>query len=167
MKRLTTLAAALLIAAPLLAADAPKTETTQTAATQDSPLVAAAKKAARKRTGKIVVITNETLVKEGHANMTTTDSQPAITLPSPDAALIAMQQKAAEQQTDSAAAARPSPAEADRQRRANERASRAEEAGPYSETPYVDEMHIATAQQQQPTTATTQSPESMQDPKKP
>jgi hypothetical protein len=172
MKRLTTLAAALLIAAPLLAADAPKTDTTQTAtaAPQDSPLVAAAKKAAKKRTGKTVVITNETLLKVGqwsNANVTTTDSQPAITLPNPDAALIAMQQKAEQQQTESAAPAQPSPAEAERQKRANERAAHAEEAGPYSETPYVDEMHIAAAQQQQPATATTQSPESMQDPKKP
>ena len=72
MRRLTTLAAALLIAAPLIAADAPKTANPQTqtqtvGAPEDSPLVAAAKRAAKGRTGKAMVITNETLAKNANA----------------------------------------------------------------------------------------------------
>ena len=158
MKRLTTLAAALLIAAPLVAAEAPKTDTTQTqaAAPQDSPLVAAAKKAAKKRTGKITVITNETLVRDNNSRLTTTDSQSAINLPSPDAALIAMQQKASQPQAKPGTVAQQSPAEADRQRRAAARAERAQDAGPYSDTPYVDEVTLAKTEN--PTVGTTQNP---------
>ena len=156
MRRLTTLAAALLISAPLFAADAPKTDNTQTqaAAQQDSPLVAAAKRAAKKRTGKTMVITNATLAKNANAGITTTDSQPAITLPNPDAALIAMQQKAAEPQ--SGQTARPSPLEAERQKRLAERAARGEDAGPYSDNPHGDEVAVAATQN--PTSATTQNP---------
>jgi|GEM_PF-2594969 len=160
MRRLTTLAAALLIAAPLLAADAPKTANPQTqtaaAAPEDSPLVAAAKRAAKHRTGKTMVITNATLVKNSNAGITTTDSQPAITLPSPDAALIAMQ-NGTRPQTKSTQG-RPSPAEEERQRRAAQRAARAEDAGPYSDNPHGDEVTIAAAQN--PTSATTQNPTS-------
>jgi len=156
MKRLTTLAAALLMAAPLVAAEAPKTDTTQTqtqaAVPQDSPLVAAAKKAAKKRTGKVTVITNATLVRDNNSRITTTDAQPAINLPSPDAALIAMQQQASQPQAKGASTGRPSPAETERQRRA----ARAQDAGPYSETPYVDEVTIAKADN--PTTGSTQNP---------
>jgi hypothetical protein len=162
MKRLTTLAAALLIAAPLVAAEAPKTDTTQTQAMapQDSPLVAAAKKAAKKRTGKVTVITNATLVKDNNSRITTTDSQPPITLPSPDAALIAMQQQASQPQTKPGSTGRPSPAETERQKRA----AHAQDSGPYSETPYVDEVTIAKAENpttgsaQNPTNGTTQQP---------
>src|SRR5436190_22564769 len=128
MRRFTTFAAALLVAAPLLAADAPKTGAQPSATPQDSPLVAAAKKAAKKRSGKTVVITNETLVKEGHgsnAHVTTTSSQPAITLDSPDAALLAMQQKALQPQAQPAPPPQPS-AEEERQNRAAARAPRAE-----------------------------------------
>jgi hypothetical protein len=158
MRRLTTLAAALLIAAPLFAADAPKTNNTQTAvAPQDSPLVAAAKRAQKARTGKTTVITNETLVKTSSAGITTTDTQPAITLPSPDAALIAMQ-NGTRPQAKSTQSGRPSPAEEERQRRAAERAARAEDAGPYSDNPHGDEVTIATVQN--PTSATTQNPTS-------
>lgn len=161
MRRLTTLAAALLIAAPLLAADAPKTDNPQTqtaaGAPQDSPLVAAAKRAVKSRTGKTTVITNETLVKTAGAGITTTDSQPPITLPNPDAALISMQQKAAQPQArPGQPAARLSPAEADRQRQAAQRAGGAVDAGPYSDTPHLDELTIATTQN--PTSATTQNP---------
>jgi len=156
MRRLTTLAAALLIAAPLLAADAPKTANQQNAAPEDSPLVAAAKRAAKHRTGKTMVITNATLVKNSNAGITTTDSQPAITLPSPDAALIAMQ-NGTRPQTKSTQG-RPSPAEEERQRRAAQRAARAEDAGPYSDNPHGDEVTIAAAQN--PTSATTQNPTS-------
>jgi len=157
MRRLTTLAAALLIAAPLLAADAPKTANpTQTAVPQDSPLVAAAKRAAKHRTGKTMVITNETLAKNANAGITTTDSQPAITLPNPDAALIAMQNGTKPKTTQPAG--RPSPAEEERQRRAAQRAGRAEDAGPYSDNPHGDEVTIAAAQN--PTSATTQNPTS-------
>lgn len=159
MRRLTTLAAALLMAAPLFAADAPKTDNPQTqpAATQDSPLVAAAKRAAKKRTGKTTVITNETLAKNANGGITTTDSQPAINLPSPDAALIAMQ-NGTKPQSQSGSTTRPSPADAERQRRAAERASRAEDAGPYSDTPHGDEVTIA--QTANPSATTTQNPSS-------
>ena len=158
MKRLTTLAAALLIAAPLVAAEAPKTDTTQTpaGAPQDSPLVAAAKKAAKKRTGKVTVITNATLVRDNNSRITTTDAQPAINLPSPDAALIAMQQQASQPQAKPGSTGRPSAAEAERQKRAAARAGGADDAGPYSETPYVDEVTIAHAQN--PTTGSAQNP---------
>lgn len=157
MRRLTTLAAALLMAAPLFAADAPKTVNpqTQAAAPQDSPLVAAAKRAAKKRTGKTIVITNETLARNANGGMTTTDSQPAITLPSPDAALVAMQ-NGTKPQTKSAS--RPSPAEEERQRRLAERAAHAEDSGPYSDSPHGDEVTIAQAQN--PTSSTTQNPTS-------
>jgi hypothetical protein len=157
MRRLTTLAAALLMAAPLFAADAPKTDKpqTQAAAPQDSPLVAAAKRASKKRTGKVMVITNETLAKNANFGITTTDTQPAITLPNPDAALIEMQNKAA-QQGKTSQTARPSPAEEERQRRLAQRAGRAEDAGPYSDNPQGDEVTIAAAQN--PTSATTQNP---------
>jgi hypothetical protein len=158
MKRLTTLAAALLIAAPLVAADAPKTDNTQAqpAVAQDSPLVAAAKRASKKRTGKTTVITNETLAKNPNAGITTTETQPPITLPSPDAALIAMQQKANQPQAKPVTVAQPSPAEQDRARRAAARAGNAEDAGPYSENPYVDEVTVAKTQT--PTSATTATP---------
>lgn len=158
MRRLTTLAAALLIAAPLFAADAPKTDNqqTQAAAPQDSPLVAAAKRAAKKRTGKVMVITNETLARSANGTLTTTDTQPAITMPNPDAALLAMQQKASQPQAKPGQAGRPSPAEEERQRRIAERAARGEDAGPYSDNPHGDEVSIA--QTQNPTTATTQNP---------
>lgn len=157
MRRPTILAAALLIAAPLFAADAPKTQNpqTQTAAQEDSPLVAAAKAAAKARKGKAIVITNDTLAKSNGVAMTTTESQPAITLPAPDAALLAMQQNASPQ-AKSAQPGRPSPAEAERQRRLAQRASRAEDAGPYSDTPYLDEATMAAAQN--PTNGTTQNP---------
>ncbi len=158
MRRPTILAAALLIAAPLFAADAPKTQNpqTQTAAQEDSPLVAAAKAAAKSRKGKTtIVITNETLAKSANGGITTTESQPAITLPAPDAALLAMQQNASPQ-AKSAQPGRPSPAEAERQRRLAQRASRAEDAGPYSDTPYLDEATMAAAQN--PTSGTTQNP---------
>lgn len=158
MRRLTTLAAALLISAPLFAGDAPKTDKTQmqAAAPQDSPLVAAAKRAAKKRTGKATVITNETLAKNANAGITTTESQPPITLPNPDAALIAMQQKAAQPQNQSGQTPRPSPLEAERQKRLAERAARGEEAGPYSDNPHGDEVAVAATQN--PTSATTQNP---------
>src|SRR6266550_5576172 len=128
MKRLITLTAVFVLAAPLFA------DNTQTAAaTPDSPLVAAAKKAAKKRTGKVTVITNETLVKQaGTSRLTTTESQPAITLPSPDAALIAMQEKANQPQAKPAAPPKPADNQPQRVR------ATAEENGPYSETPYVD-----------------------------
>lgn len=158
MRRLTTLAAALLIAAPLFAADAPKTDNTQTqnAAPQDSPLVAAAKRAIKSRTGKTIVITNETLARSSAGWLTTTtESQPPITLPSPDAALLAMQQSA-QSQTKTAPMTRLSPAEEDRQRRIAARAARAEEAGPYSDAPHMDELAIAGTQN--PTSTTTQNP---------
>ena len=166
MRRPTMLAAALLIAAPLFAADAPKTNTPQpeTAATQDSPLVAAAKAAAKARKGKAIVITNDTLARTNGAAMTTTESQPPITLPNPDPALLEMRQKTSQQQASSVQAARPSPAEAERQRRIAERAARAEDAGPYSDNPYLDERTIAAAQNptygttQNPTNGTTQNP---------
>jgi hypothetical protein len=144
MKRLATLAAALLLAAPMLAADAAKTDTQPAAAPQDSPLVAAAKKAAKNRTGKVTVITNATLVKEnGTSRITTTDTQTAITLPNPDAALLAMQEKPA---------VPPKPADYSVQRA---RAARADENGPYSETPLLDERTLATAQPQPVGTAQT------------
>lgn len=144
MKRLATFAAALLLAAPMLAADAPKTDPQPAAAPQDSPLVAAAKKAAKKRTGKVTVITNATLVKENETSrLTTTDTQSAITLPSPDAALLAMQAKA--NQPQAMPVATPQPATNQVQRA---RAARAEENGPYSETPLLDERTLATAQTQ-------------------
>ena len=173
MRPLTTLAAALLIAAPLFAADAPKTDNpqTRTAAPQDSPLVAAAKRAAKARTGKTIVITNATLAKNRGAGMTTTESQPPITLPSPDAALIAMEQKASQPQANSGQTARQSPAE-ERQRLV---AARAEENGPYSDNPQGDEIAIAAtqnpspamtdnpsaAQTQNPATGQAQSPDQM------
>lgn len=164
MRRLRTLAAALLMAAPMFAADAPKTANPQTQpaatqpeATQDSPLVAAAKRAAKKRTGKTTVITNETLAKNANGGITTTDSQPAINLPSPDAALIAMQ-NGTKPQSQSGSTTRPSPADAERQRRAAERASRAEDAGPYSDSPHGDEVTIA--QTANPSATTTQNPSS-------
>jgi len=146
----------------LFAADAPKTANPQTqtqtvGAPEDSPLVAAAKRAAKGRTGKAMVITNETLAKNANAGITTTDSQPAITLPNPDAALIAMQ-NGAKPQAKSTQSARPSPAEEERQRRAAQRAAHAEDAGPYSDTPHVDEVTIAQAQN--PTSTTTQNPTS-------
>lgn len=157
MRRLTTLAAALLMAAPLFAADAPKTVNpqTQAAAPQDSPLVAAAKRAAKKRTGKTTVITNETLARNANGAITTTESQPGINLPNPDAALIAMQ-NGTKPQTQTAS--RPSPAEEERQRRIAERASRAEDSGPYSDSPHGDEVTIAAAQN--PSSSTTQNPTS-------
>jgi len=167
MTRLTTLAAALLIAAPLFAADAPKTDNTQkpAAAPQDSPLVAAAKRAAKSRTGKKVVITNASVAKNSNGWMTTTGSQPPISLPNPDAALIAMQNKASQPQAKPGQpGTRLSPAEEERQRRLAQRAGRAEEAGPYSDNPHGDEVTIAAAQNptsattQTPTTATTQTP---------
>ena len=164
MRRLTTVAAALLIAAPLLAAEAPKTDKPQTqapqqaAAQQDSPLVAAAKRAIRSRTGKTIVITNETLARSANGNITTTDTQPAITLPSPDAALVAMQQKAYQQQTTPAPAPQLSPAEENRQRRMAARAAAGVDAGPYSDAPHMDELSIA--QTQNPTSATTENPSS-------
>lgn len=152
MKRLATLAAALLLAAPMLAADAPKTDPQPAAAPQDSPLVAAAKKAAKKRTGKVTVITNATLVKENEmSRLTTTDSQSAITLPSPDAALLEMQAKANQPQAKPAVA--PRPANNDVQRA---RAARADENGPYSETPQLDERTLSTAQTQPVGTAHTE-----------
>jgi hypothetical protein len=142
MKRLATLAAALLLAAPMLAADASKTDTQPAAAPQDSPLVAAAKKAARNRTGKVTVITNATLVKEnGMSRITTTDTQTPIMLPNPDAALLAMQEKANQPQAKPAVP--PKPADYSVQRA---RAERADESGPYSETPLLDERTLATAQ---------------------
>lgn len=163
MRRLTTVAAALLIAAPLFAADAPKTDKPKTqaqaqtaAAPEDSPLVAAAKRAIKSRTGKTIVITNDTLAKSANGTITTTDTQPTITLPSPDAALVAMQQKANQPQAAPATAPRLSPAEEDRQRRAAARAARAEEAGPYSDAPHMDELSIASIQN--PTSATTDNP---------
>jgi hypothetical protein len=163
MRRLTTLAAALLLSAPLLAADAPKTDAPKTdnaqtpaAAPADSPLVAAAKRAAKKRTGKTPVITNATLAKSSNVGITTTESQPAITLPVPDAALIAMREKANQPQAKTAPAPQLSPAELDRQRRAAARAANAEDAGPYSDTPHSDEVTVATPQN--PSSATTQNP---------
>ena len=169
MKRLATLAAALLLAAPMLAADAPKTDPQPAAVPQDSPLVAAAKKAAKKRTGKVTVITNATLVKENEmTRLTTTDSQTAITLPSPDAALLAMQAKANQPQAKPVVPSTPVNNDAQRAR-----AARADENGPYSETPYLDERtlttvqtqevgsvqteQVGTAQTQQPTTAQAQT----------
>lgn len=144
MKRLATLAAALLFAAPMLAADAPKTDTQPAVAPQDSPLVAAAKKAAKNRTGKVTVITNATLVKEnGTSRITTTDSQTAINLPSPDAALLAMQAKANQPQARPAVPSRPAYNDVQRAR-----AARADESGPYSETPLLDERTLSTAQTQ-------------------
>lgn len=166
MKRLTTVAAALLVAAPIFAADAPKNvkpqpqAQPQTAAQEDSPLVAAAKRAIRSRTGKTIVITNDTLARSANGTITTTDTQPTITLPSPDAALIEMQQKANQPQATPAPAPRLSPAEEDRQRRAAARAARAEEAGPYSDAPHMDELSIAAIQN--PTSATTDNPSSGQ-----
>jgi hypothetical protein len=152
MKRLATLAAALLLAAPMLAADAPKTDPQPAAAPQDSPLVAAAKKAAKKRTGKVTVITNATLVKENEkSRLTTTDSQTAITLPSPDAALLAMQAKANQPQAKPAASPQPAAYQAQ-----SARAARAEDNGPYSETPQLDERTLATAQTQQVGTVQTE-----------
>lgn len=159
MRRLTTLAAALLIAAPLFAADAHKTANTQTqtAAPEDSPLVAAAKRAAKGRTGKTIVITNETLAR-GLTSITTTESQPPITLPTPDAALLEMQQKASQPQATYVQTPQLSPAEEERLRRVAARAANAENAGPYSDSPHLDELSIATAQN--PTVATTQNPTS-------
>ena len=144
MKPLATLAAALLLAAPMFAADAPKTDPQPAAAPQDSPLVAAAKKAAKTRTGKVTVITNATLVREnGTSRLTTTDSQSAINLPSPDAALLAMQAKANQPQAKPGAPS--TPANNDVQRA---RAARADESGPYSDTPLLDERTLTSVQTQ-------------------
>jgi hypothetical protein len=159
MRRLTTLAAALLMSAPLIAADAPKTANPQpqAAAQEDSPLVAAAKRATKARTGKTTVITNETLAKNGNFGVTTTDSQPPITLPNPDATLIAMR-NGTQPQAKSQPASRPSPAEEERQRRIAQRAGQAQDNGPYSDNPHGDEVSIAQAQN--PTVATSQNPTS-------
>ncbi len=148
MRPLTRLAAALLVAAPLFAAEAPKTDNTQTQAAtqQDSPLVAAAKRAKRARTGKTIVITNATLAKSSGAGITTTDSQPEITLPDPDAALLAME-KASQPQAKPAQAGSPSPA-----------AARAEDSGPYSNNPQLYQLTVATTQN--PSSASTQNPTS-------
>ncbi|HEX3581844.1 MAG TPA: hypothetical protein VH087_08775, partial [Thermoanaerobaculia bacterium] len=129
----------------------------QTAAPEDSPLVAAAKRAIRSRTGKTIVITNDTLARSANGSITTTDTQPTITLPSPDAALVAMEERANQPQASTPPAQRLSPAEEDRQRRA---AARAEEAGPYSDAPHMDELSIAAIQN--PGSATTENVSSTQ-----
>jgi len=173
MNRFVTLLAVVVIAAPLLAeekkpAEQPKPKTQPAAsqpapvpaATTDSPMVAAAK-ATKKSGKKIIVITNDTLTKEGsgNAHITTTKNMRDIVVP-PENPVLEQARKAQAQDR------------ADKERFANEKAKKAKETaaaeqkigavaaqqeseGPYGDDParnekILEDMAKQKQEQQQP-----------------
>lgn len=110
MKRALTIAAALMVPLLTLAGEptstpaSPDTTATAAPAQQDSPMVAAAKRAKRKGKKPTNVITNETLSKSGtsDAHVSTTATQRPITMPKPAAPVAPTREMVAIRERDAA-----------------------------------------------------------------
>ena len=179
MKRIITLTAAIVVAAPLIifadetpkkSSESAKTVSTTTAPNQpamqagapvaDSPLVAAAKRT--KRTGKkVTLITNETLSKEATstAHITTTTTPRDVVMPEPSQESLDAERKAETAKAVKAAEERRATEKTKRDtaydKKIEQAAARHDDEGPYGDDPAATEKmleEMAKMKQQQQTT---------------
>jgi hypothetical protein len=149
MKRIATIILTLALAAPALLAEEP--------AAQDSPLVAAAKRANRKGKKPTNVITNETLKKSGgSAHVTSAEKQAPLKMPAPDPVLrptpemIHHAKIDAERKKEEETAAAKKKAEEQRKAKIASAAERAEEEYPDDDDPADAERALGDAHGQSP-----------------
>ena len=149
MKRTATIILTLALAAPALYAEEP--------AAQDSPLVAAAKRANRKGKKPTNVITNETLKKSGgSAHVTTTTKQAPLKMPAPDPVvrptpeMTHYMQVDAERKKQEETAVAKKKAQEERKTKIAAAAERAEEEHPDDDDPADAERALGDAHGQNP-----------------
>lgn len=150
MKRTATIILTLALAAPALLAEEP--------AAQDSPLVAAAKRANRKGKKPTNVITNETLKKSGgSAHVTTAEKQAPLKVPAPAPVVLPPTPEMihhakidAERKKEEETATAKKKAEEERKAKIASAAERAEEEYPDDDDPADAERALGDAHGQNP-----------------
>ena len=133
-RAMTSMLTLALLALPVLAEEAKKTETPA----QDSPLVAAAKRANRLGKKPTNVITNETVKKSGNTGHVTTTTNPQGNLPAP----LPKEDTHAPKVTEAKKAEAP----ADAKKKAEERQAKLAAAAEVDEEEYPDDVDPAQAE---------------------